>query len=128
MKSAAIANGEPCLNVGSEVTYTFTVTNTGTVSINTVTITDTLLGGDITASLTLAGDTNTNGVLEPTETWIYTALNYTVTQEDVDAQNITNTVTIDGIEILANTDVTANDTYIIDENNTELLSVLQLMD
>ena len=120
VKSAAIANGEPCLNVGSEVTYTFTVTNTGTVSINTVTITDTLLGGDITASLTLAGDTNTNGVLEPTETWIYTALNYTVTQEDVDTQNITNTVTVDGVEILTNTDVTANDTYIIDENNTDV--------
>ncbi|WP_282070467.1 DUF7507 domain-containing protein, partial [Olleya namhaensis] len=120
VKSAAIANGEACLVVGSEVTYTFTVTNTGTVSINTVTITDALLGGDITADLVLAGDTNTNGVIEPTETWIYTANNYTVTQADVDAGIITNTVTVDGIEILGNTDVTATDTYVIDENNTEV--------
>ncbi|MBD3892270.1 DUF7507 domain-containing protein, partial [Olleya marilimosa] len=69
VKSAAIANGDACLALDSEVTYTFTVTNTGTVSINTVTINDTLLGGDITADVTLSGDTNTNGVLEPTETW-----------------------------------------------------------
>ncbi|QXP58519.1 Ig-like domain-containing protein [Olleya sp. HaHaR_3_96] len=120
VKSAAIANGEACLVLGSEVTYTFTVTNTGTVSINTVTITDALLGGDITADLVLAGDTNTNGVIEPTETWIYTASNYTVTQADVDAGMITNTVTVDGIEILGNTDVTATDTYVIDQNNTEV--------
>ncbi|AUC76246.1 Ig-like domain-containing protein [Olleya sp. Bg11-27] len=120
VKSAAIANGEACLVLGSEVTYTFTVTNTGTVSINTVTITDALLGGAITADLVLAGDTNTNGVIEPTETWIYTANNYTVTQADVDAGSITNTVTVDGIEILGNTDVTATDTYVIDQNNTEV--------
>ncbi|WP_281848057.1 DUF7507 domain-containing protein, partial [Olleya namhaensis] len=120
VKSAAIANGEACLVVGSEVTYTFTVTNTGTVSVNSITITDALLGGDITADLVLAGDTNTNGVIEPTETWIYTANNYTVTQADVDAGIITNTVTVDGIEILGNTDVTATDTYVIDQNNTEV--------
>ncbi|WP_281848084.1 DUF7507 domain-containing protein, partial [Olleya namhaensis] len=62
----------------------------------------------------------TNGVIEPTETWIYTANNYTVTQADVDAGMITNTVTVDGIEILGNTDVTATDTYVIDQNNTEV--------
>ncbi|QCE43223.1 Ig-like domain-containing protein [Psychroserpens sp. NJDZ02] len=121
VKSAEIANGDLCLVVGSEVTYTFTVTNTGTVSVNSITITDALLGGDITTALVLAGDTNTNGVIEPTETWIYTANNYTVTQADVDAGIITNTVTVDGIEILGNTDVTATDTYVIDENNTEVM-------
>ncbi|MBD3892271.1 DUF7507 domain-containing protein, partial [Olleya marilimosa] len=88
---------------------------TGTVSINTVTINDTLLGGDITADVTLSGDTNTNGVLEPTETWIFTAPNYTVTQADIDAGVITNTVTVTGNEILNNTEVSANDTYVIDE-------------
>ncbi|WP_272024182.1 DUF7507 domain-containing protein, partial [Olleya namhaensis] len=68
---------------------TFTVTNTGTVSVNSITITDALLGGDISTDLVLTGDTNTNGVIEPTETWIYTANNYTVTQADVDAGMIT---------------------------------------
>ncbi|MBD3864699.1 beta strand repeat-containing protein, partial [Olleya marilimosa] len=120
VKSAAIANGDACLALDSEVTYTFTVTNTGTVSINTVTINDTLLGGDITADVTLSGDTNTNGVLEPTETWSFTAPNYIVTQADIDAGVITNTVTVTGNEILNNTEVSANDTYVIDENNTEV--------
>ncbi|MBD3892246.1 DUF7507 domain-containing protein, partial [Olleya marilimosa] len=93
---------------------------TGTVSINTVTINDTLLGGDITADVTLSGDTNSNGVLEPTETWSFTAPNYIVTQADIDAGVITNTVTVTGNEILNNTEVSANDTYVIDENNTEV--------
>ncbi|WP_198520111.1 gliding motility-associated C-terminal domain-containing protein [Lacinutrix sp. Bg11-31] len=119
VKSATIANGEPCLNVGSEIIYTFTVINTSTVSINTVTINDTLLGGDITATLTLAGDDGDN-ILQPIETWIYTALNYTVTQADVDAGIITNTVTADGFEPNATPVVQATDTYIIDENNTDI--------
>ncbi|SFJ29389.1 gliding motility-associated C-terminal domain-containing protein, partial [Olleya namhaensis] len=119
VKSAEIANGEECLVVGSEVTYTFTVTNTGTVSVDAITVTDVLLGGDIT--VIPSGDANTNGVIEPTETWIYTANNYTVTQADVDAGIITNTVTVTGTEILGNTEVTATDTYVIDENNTEVM-------
>ncbi|MEL0644787.1 gliding motility-associated C-terminal domain-containing protein, partial [Olleya sp. Ti.3.14] len=65
--------------------------------------------------------TNTNGVLEPTETWIFTAPNYTVTQADIDAGVITNTVTVTGNEILNNTEVSANDTYVIDENNTDVM-------
>jgi len=78
------------------------------------------LGGDITADVTLSGDTNSNGVLEPTETWSFTAPNYIVTQADVDAGVITNTVTVTGNEILNNTEVSANDTYVIDENNTDV--------
>ncbi|MBD3892274.1 hypothetical protein, partial [Olleya marilimosa] len=51
---------------------------------------------------------------------IFTAPNYTVTQADIDAGVITNTVTVTGNEILNNTEVSANDTYVIDENNTDV--------
>ncbi|WP_289046081.1 gliding motility-associated C-terminal domain-containing protein, partial [uncultured Olleya sp.] len=120
VKTAAIANGDTCLAVDSQVTYTFTVTNTGSVSIDTITINDTLLGGDITADVTLAGDTNNDNILQPTETWTYTAPDYTVTQADVDAGTITNTVTVNGNDVLDNTNITDNDTYIIDHDNTEV--------
>ncbi|WP_187294242.1 gliding motility-associated C-terminal domain-containing protein [Olleya sp. ITB9] len=120
VKTAAIANGDTCLAVDSQVTYTFTVTNTGSVSIDTITINDTLLGGDITADVTLTGDTNNDNILQPTETWTYTAPDYTVTQADVDAGTITNTVTVNGNDVLDNTNITDNDTYIIDHDNTEV--------
>ncbi|WP_206542776.1 beta strand repeat-containing protein, partial [Lacinutrix mariniflava] len=113
VKTAAIANGDPCLVLGSEVTYTFTLTNTGTVSVNTIVINDELLGGLITVTPT--GDSNGNAILEPTETWVYTTANYTVTQEDIDTQNITNTVTADGQDPNnVAVEVYATDTFIID--------------
>ncbi|WP_407557919.1 beta strand repeat-containing protein, partial [Winogradskyella sp. 4-2091] len=109
-----------CVGEGDLITYTFTVTNTGNVSINSITITDDLLGGDITSSLTLTGDTNTNGLLDPTETWIFTAPDYTITQANVDAGNITNNVTADGLQPDGTTAVQATDTYIIDASNTDV--------
>ncbi|WP_299255375.1 hypothetical protein, partial [uncultured Lacinutrix sp.] len=112
VKSAAIANGDPCLVLGSEVTYTFTLTNTGTVSINTITINDALLGGAITVTPT--GDANGDGLLNPTETWTYIPANYTVTQNDIDTQNITNTVTADGMDPDGIAVPQATDTFIID--------------
>ncbi|WP_299103582.1 hypothetical protein, partial [uncultured Winogradskyella sp.] len=109
-----------CVGEGDLITYTFTVTNTGNVSINSITITDDLLGGNITSSLTLTGDTNTNDLLDPTETWIFTAPDYTITQANVDAGNITNNVTANGLQPDGTTTVQATDTYIIDANNTEV--------
>ncbi|NRD22525.1 tandem-95 repeat protein [Winogradskyella litoriviva] len=109
-----------CVGEGDLVTYTFTVTNTGDVSINSITITDDLLGGDITATLTLVGDSNSNGLLDPTETWVFTAPDYTITQDDVDAGNITNNVTANGLQPDGTTSVVATDTYIIDANNTDV--------
>ena len=117
---AASSTTTGCVGEGDLVTYTFTVTNTGDVSINTITITDDLLGGDITATLTLTGDTNNDGLLDPTETWVFTAPDYTITQADVDAGNITNNVTADGLEPDGTTPVQATDTYVIDASNTDV--------
>ena len=75
------------------VTYTFTVTNQGNHSLTSVTVTDPLLGGLLTALPT--GDTNNNTILEVTETWVYVQ-DYVVTQSDIDTGSITNQATASG--------------------------------
>ena len=75
------------------VTYTFTVTNGGIHSLTSVTVTDPLLGGLLTA--TVSGDTNNNTILEVTETWVYVQ-DYVVTQSDIDTGSITNQATASG--------------------------------
>ena len=83
-----------CTSLGVDtVTYTFTVTNQGNTSLTGVTVTDPLLGGLLTVTPT--GDTNTNGILEVTETWVYVQ-DYVVTQSDIDTGSITNQATASG--------------------------------
>ncbi len=53
---------------GGPVTYTYTVTNPGTVLLNNVSVTDDKCGPVIL----IAGDANGNGMMGPTETWTYT--------------------------------------------------------
>jgi uncharacterized repeat protein (TIGR01451 family) len=50
------------------VTFTYTVTNPGTVTLSGVSVTDTPLG----PATYVSGDVNHDNLLEPTETWIYT--------------------------------------------------------
>ena len=86
------ANG--CSSPGVDtVTYTFTVTNQGNTSLTSVTVTDPLLGGLLTATPT--GDTNNNTILDITETWVYVQ-DYVVTQSDIDTGSITNQATASG--------------------------------
>ncbi|WP_455430056.1 DUF7507 domain-containing protein, partial [Oceanihabitans sediminis] len=117
---AATSNASGCVSEGDQIVYTFTVDNTGEVSISDIVIMDDLLGGNITASLTLAGDTNANNILDPTETWVFTADPYTVTQDDVNAGNITNNVTADGNKPDGSAVLQASDTYVIDATNPDV--------
>ena len=59
----------PTIPVGCPVTWQYVVTNVGENSLSSVTLTD----NKVTVPSTHTGDTNSNGILEKTETWIYTA-------------------------------------------------------
>ncbi|MFV7236987.1 gliding motility-associated C-terminal domain-containing protein, partial [Flavobacterium sp. ZB4R12] len=86
-------NGCAILKVGDVVTYTFTVTNEGNVSLHDVAVADPHPG--LSAIALQSGDVNDNSIVEVTETWIYTAT-YTVTQADIDAGTITNQASVNG--------------------------------
>ncbi len=73
------------------ITYTFTVTNTGNVSLSGVAVNDELEG--LSAISFVGGDTDQDGELDVEETWTYEAT-YTVTQDDVDAGSIENTAEV----------------------------------
>ncbi|MBM7679641.1 DUF7507 domain-containing protein, partial [Gracilibacillus alcaliphilus] len=101
------------LVVGQGITYTFTVTNTGNVTLNNVQITDPLEGlsdirylsinGESIAALNLSKalitsltmETQSLIVLEPGDVLVAEAT-YTVTQADVDRGVLENTATVEG--------------------------------
>jgi hypothetical protein len=77
-------------DIGDTITYTFTVINTGNVTLSNITITDaivgvTILGGPITLA---PGE-------EDTSTFTGT---FTLTQSVVDALTFTNTATVSGTD------------------------------
>ncbi|MGN6428530.1 MAG: DUF7507 domain-containing protein, partial [Leifsonia sp.] len=76
--------------VGDPIAYTITVTNTGNVTLEGVSIDDSLLGGDVT--LTWPG---TAGTLAPGESVVGRGT-HAVTQAEIDAGHVTNTATAAG--------------------------------
>ncbi|MEO4005726.1 gliding motility-associated C-terminal domain-containing protein [Flavobacterium sp. CAU 1735] len=80
-------NGDGIVNVGDTIAYTFTVTNTGNVTITNITISDpivTVTGGPLSS-------------LEPgmTNNTTFTAL-YTITQSDIDEGAVYNLAFVEG--------------------------------
>jgi len=88
-KTADVTSG---LAVGDVVTYTYTVTNTGNVTINNVSVSDTHSGSGALSAVTPANVTS----LAVGATVDFTAT-YTMTQADIDAGSaVTNTATTSG--------------------------------
>jgi uncharacterized repeat protein (TIGR01451 family) len=81
--------------VGELITYTFTVTNTGNISLTNVTVDDPLPG--LSAITFTGGDADNDSELDVTETWTYSAT-YAITQTDINAEVVNNTATTDSDE------------------------------
>lgn len=84
-------SGPTAALAGEEVTYTFTVTNTGDVAINLYQINDDIAGEGIYVD----GDVNGNGLLDLDETWTFTA-KYVIPNTQV--APVVNTVTVCGYQ------------------------------
>jgi uncharacterized repeat protein (TIGR01451 family) len=104
------ANGDGFMNDGDTIIYTFTVTNTGDVSIAGLTVTDNLLTpSTIALNLSiLSGQSSGN-------TFTFSR-NYAITQADITTGSITNTATISGT-----TPTSTIITDVSDSDNTSLL-------
>jgi hypothetical protein len=95
----------PSLNVGSTVTFTYNVTNTGNIALTNISVTDDNgTPGDSSDDFTptrISGDTDGDNELDVSETWVYQATSIvtigdysniaTVTGEDPDSELLTAT-------------------------------------
>ncbi len=86
-------------NAGDQITYSFAVTNTGNVSLTTVTIDDALLGTTGAQALTCPDAVDPALPLAPGQTRTCLPQVYTLTQTDVDRGNVTNTATAVGVPV-----------------------------
>ncbi|MEM1149129.1 MAG: Ig-like domain-containing protein [Pseudomonadota bacterium] len=83
-----VGSPDPFGAVGSDVTFVFRVTNTGIFTVSGIVVTDPILGGTFTCAV---------GTLSPGEVSEDCSVAVVVTQEDVDAGEIVNTATAEGM-------------------------------
>lgn len=103
----AVYSAAPNGHAGGTITYSFTITNPGNVTLNDVVVTDPLPGlSDLVYTWPGA-----DGVLAPGETASATA-EYTVTQADVDAARVDNTAVVTGTAP-DDAEVTATDSHTV---------------
>lgn len=111
------------------LTYTITVDNNGSAILTGLSITDSLTQNGSARTLSsgptlTSGDSNSDGILQDTETWIYTAT-YAVTQGNIDTGgSFSNTATFDTAETspqtsaAAVTTITQSPSFTIDKQFT----------
>src|SRR5690606_16445185 len=113
-------NGNECSDVDETISYTFTVTNEGNVSLGNVLVTDPMIA-TITGP---TGDTDNDGELDVTETWIYTG-SYAITQDDIDAGQVTNQATAIGTAPDQSTVSDLSDESSVLENDPTVIELCQ---
>src|SRR5699024_3384712 len=101
------ADKENVTEAGETITYTFEATNTGNTTLTDVTLTDDMLGGDITLE---------KKTLNPGESTTATAT-YDVTQEDINAGDIVNEADVEGTPPPAYTENPDNPDKVTDEDD-----------
>ncbi len=82
------------VNAGDTLVYKFELDNTGNVSIANIAINDAKCSGLISLD---SGDTNMDDVLDPNETWVYSCTSIGVTQTEINAGTVLNSVTVNGM-------------------------------
>jgi len=116
--------GECADTVGETITYTYTVTNEGNVSLENVDLTDDFSDG---VPAYVSGDDDADGELDVDETWTYTA-EHVVTQDDIDDggnydsddpadginDSIRNVATVTGDAVTTGEEVTDDDDAIVE--------------
>ncbi|NAS29680.1 T9SS type B sorting domain-containing protein [Flavobacteriaceae bacterium R38] len=98
-----VAGGATIADVGDEITYTYSIENTGSVTLTSVGITETLASFTGTGTLPVPAFVENTGVtpaspagtLVPGETATFTAT-YVITQADIDAGGVQNSATSTG--------------------------------
>src|SRR5690606_10232391 len=113
-------NGNECSDVDETISYTFTVTNEGNVSLGNILVTDPMIA-TITGP---TGDTDNDGELDVTETWIYTG-SYAITQDDIDAGQVTNQATAEGTAPDQSTVSDLSDESSVLENDPTVIELCQ---
>ncbi|WP_162176396.1 DUF7507 domain-containing protein [Sulfitobacter donghicola] len=97
-KLADVTGLQSPVQVGDQITFTITASNTGNVTLSNVVLTDDFTRRDgtalsLTPSLT-GGDNGVSGEMEVGEVWTYTAT-HALTQEDIDAGGVENTALVE---------------------------------
>src|SRR5690606_32800356 len=113
-------NGNECSDVDETISYTFTVTNEGNVSLGNILVADPMIA-TITGP---TGDTDNDGELDVTETWIYTG-SYAITQDDIDAGQVTNQATAIGTAPDQSTVSDLSDESSVLENDPTVIELCQ---
>ena len=89
-------DGSTTDTVGDTITYQYAIANPAgnNRSLGSISITDDKIGA-IPVGTPLSGDSNSNGFLDPGETWIAQAT-YTIAQADIDAGSVVNIAYVSG--------------------------------
>jgi uncharacterized repeat protein (TIGR01451 family)/gliding motility-associated-like protein len=88
-----------CSTVGDLITYTFTVTNEGNVSLSNIVLTDPLFEApnQVVPIEFVGGDLNNDGILDVDEVWVFTAV-YAITQNDIDIGEVVNQALVQALD------------------------------
>ena len=128
---AVVKSGPASALVGDLVSYTFAVTNDGVSgdgsAVSVLSVSDDVAGPATSLDVSPVdgfndGDTNLNGLLEPGESWVYSA-SYTVLATDPDPLN--NTVTVTGTDPDGQPVTPATDSHSLDIDFAPVLGVVK---